>query len=77
MLENPVYPALLASNEAVTTRPVRTISRKDGISRREDQEGSTENRVLPGGLHGRRRQLQRLVPATQGLSRTVEDLPQL
>src|SRR5215212_1765968 len=58
-------------------RPVRTISRKDGISGREDQEGSTEDWVLPGGLYRRGRQLQRFVWATQGLSRTVEDLSQL
>src|SRR5215210_6297284 len=76
MLETPSIRRYSPLLEAVTTRPVRTISRKDGISGREDQEDPTEDRVLPGGLYGRGRQLQRLISVTQGLSGAVEDLPQ-
>ena len=52
MLEHPVRIRRYSlQHEAVTMRPVRTISRKDN-SASKNREHSSGNRLLPSGFHG-------------------------
>src|SRR2546422_5887149 len=74
VLEHPVDPALLATNlVAVKMRPVRAISRK-GSNDVRSAVGAARNRALPGRLHGRRGQFQRVLPSARGLQDAMEGL---